>query len=469
MYIHYSYEHYDQSGISRTLEISNEIQKRITNKKSYPIQNTTSLTYDASQLFQLLTKQGSLDQLLSEIINNVKLDIESNSDPLRADLLDFVTRDKLFNELNKIRGKKTGVTIFKKKLDEFLQSIAKELGYANYGKLCRLILANMAMNYGYKVEEKELIQDFIANCDNRKFTVNKQFIGTLTNSLNKLFMLSKALPSIGEKGSLNYQLNTLTELANKTVGWLNYCGGIIKEIALYQTILEVKHQLALELNRTYKKMNNKKLGITIEPDPEMKKFINDNIQRIGTKTINSNGINIKIGKNGSELKIDLSFNDIKKVQKTRTTLQKITPINSSVNFIDSIGVLEGFNEEGLMNVSGSHSYSEDKALSDFFNQITLNVGKNLVLSELTSEKDGTIYLMNGVPKVESDIIEKVVSNDGLVNVKIKMNREDIVKANKWEEGHGDRWDNAYFRSGKTALYQYSNLMQYEFDIANAFF
>lgn len=469
MYIHYSFEHYSQSGIPQSLRASNEIISAINKKKNSSIRNFSDKTFEGVNLLSLLTKNGELNRFLTNIVSNIDFNenISEGISPYAA----FETATiKSINEVLNKTGKGRDIDLFKNSLEKYLVSIGNELGYKNYNELCKAIVTNISLNYGCRTEEKEMIQDFLADVNNSKFMVNKQYEGKLTGSLNKLFLTVKSLPTLSEsKKSLEYKSSIISMLGEKSICWLEYCGGILKEIALYHEILKIKHEIAIELNNI---LLNKDKKYSIEPTKEISNFIKENIGNVPQiKNKTTKGISISNKDSNYEMEISVNLPNVSGIKKGNKNTRKIKKIQDTVNFIDNISVIDKITTEGVLNLSGGHVFNstDNKNMSNFFNQLTLNIGKNLVLSELTSDDDSYTYIIGNKPVSESDLIAKVMNSNNSVNVKIKMDRQDIVQDNQWVEGHGSRWDNARYRSVTNAGYQYTNLMQYEFDIANNFF
>ena len=233
-YIHHAFIHYNGLGIPTQFDISKAIQAQIEKRKTDITPTNQKLTLEASELIKLISDDGGIDQLISDVIKATNEELSKGLDFSEYEKMfsfEGQKNESLFASVDRIFGEKSDILVFKSKLEEVFNSISKNLGYDNYGELGKLILINIKQNYGAEVSERAIIQDFIANCDNKKFTVNKDFTNQLTNSLNKIYLLIKALPVLGKTGSLNFKIKTISDLANKSVGWVNSCADVLKEIA----------------------------------------------------------------------------------------------------------------------------------------------------------------------------------------------------------------------------------------------
>ena len=468
-YIHHAFIHYNGLGIPTQFDISKAIQAQIEKRKTDITPTNQKLTLEASELIKLISDDGGIDQLISDVIKATNEELSKGLDFSEYEKMfsfEGQKNESLFASVDRIFGEKSDILVFKSKLEEVFNSISKNLGYDNYGELGKLILINIKQNYGAEVSERAIIQDFIANCDNKKFTVNKDFTNQLTNSLNKIYLLIKALPVLGKTGSLNFKFRTISDLANKSVGWVNSCADILKEIAVAKLVGMTKHALAVELNADIIEFNQKNKEFQLELEGEIKEFIESNLEPPVNFSKEFNGITINVNNDFVEIAVDMTPN-YNPLEKSYKDVSNIPTIKSTKRLIETIELVDGLDIEGLMNLSGSHAMSatEENDIQTKFNQMELGIARNSVIQEImNSTKDNELFLINGQLYGIEDVIHFVTDKEGKIQVKLSMNRKAVVRNNRWESVYKNDWDNAYLRSGKNELLQHGNMMTYEYNI-----
>lgn len=468
-YIHHAFIHYNGLGIPHQFDISEAVQSQIEKKKSNFSTTNPKITLEASELIKLITEEGGIDKLLSDVIKTTNEELNKGLDFSKYEKMfsfEGQKSENLFSSVDKILGENSDILIFKKQLEEVFNTISKTLGYDNYGELGKLILINIKKNYGTEISEKIIVQDFIANCNNKKFTVNKEFANQLTTSLNRIYLLIKSLPILEKTGNLNYKIRTISELANKSVGWVTNCSDILKQIAMAKLVIMTKHHLAVGLNNDIMEFNQKNKDFQIEFEGEIKDFIESNLESPPNFSKEINGVLVKVNEDFVEISVDMTpnYNPLKKSYRNFTDIPNI---KNTKKLVEIIEIMDGLDIEGLMNLSGSHAKSatEESDIQMKFNDMELGIARNAIIQELiNTTQDEEVFLIDGELFEIKDIIHFVTDKEGKIKVKLSMDRKNVVKNNRWEDVYQNDWDNAYLRSSKNELLQHANMMTYEYNI-----
>ena len=432
-YIHYRFKHYDGLGIPTEFTASSLMQAKIDQRINRGNTKTSyrSITLEGAELLTLVREDQGIEDLLHDVLNETEKKL--NSDFTSSDFekyfdLENNTSSNFFENIEKIVRDNNQILTYKEKLENILNGIATQLGKENYGELGKMIIANVKNNYGYEISEQQIYKDFLMNCDSKYFTVNKNYVGKLTDSINKIYLLAQSLPVLGKTGKLNFKIKTLTLLGNRTVGWITKCSDVIKDIAISKVANEIKHDLAVALEEGFNSLKGNK-DIEVEIEIDMQPYFSP-------------------------------------LEKQYANTRDISNIRNSEKMLDAIDLIEGATQEGILNLSSSHamSSSEESNLQNVFNQTQQKIAQMKVLYQLTSLTDNDYYIINGKVYSLSELLQVVLNDDKSVFYKLTYDRKKLVQLNRWESVYQNDWDNAYLRSGKNELIQHSNLMTYEFNL-----
>ena len=468
-YIHYRFKHYDGLGIPTEFTASSLMQAKIDQRINRGNTKTSyrSITLEGAELLTLVREDQGIEDLLHDVLNETEKKL--NSDFTSSDFekyfdLENNTSSNFFENIEKIVRDNNQILTYKEKLENILNGIATQLGKENYGELGKMIIANVKNNYGYEISEQQIYKDFLMNCDSKYFTVNKNYVGKLTDSINKIYLLAQSLPVLGKTGKLNFKIKTLTLLGNRTVGWITKCSDVIKDIAISKVANEIKHDLAVALEEGFNSLKGNK-DIEVEIEEDLKNFIQNNKPLRTNFSKNYDGIKITSTDSYVEIEIDMQpyFSPL---EKQYANTRDISNIRNSEKMLDAIDLIEGATQEGILNLSSSHamSSSEESNLQNVFNQTQQKIAQMKVLYQLTSLTDNDYYIINGKVYSLSELLQVVLNDDKSVFYKLTYDRKKLVQLNRWESVYQNDWDNAYLRSGKNELIQHSNLMTYEFNL-----
>lgn len=465
-YIHYNLQNADfEVDTDFVLISATQAQLRaIKNKKT---ENNTQLTMKSSELLSLIMTKDGLDTFTQEILRHSegkksKIDYKSYEDLFSYN---GQIKSKLLTDISRLTGGTGDIAIFKTKLEEILTTVSKELGYNNYGELGKMIMLNIKENYGADTKEEVILKDFITNCDNSKFIVNSNFKGKLTNSVNKIYLLCRSLPVIGQQGTIRKRIAALSNFANRSVGWVLECSRLEEEIAIYESAIMFRHELAKALSDSKKALSSLQHH-KVTFDDELEHFIKENIKKPDNYTFSGNGIDIKI--NNGTVDMTVNFN-LKRPNFARRYGKKspLGVIEGSERFLEGIVQMQNNPVVNVMNLSGGHSYDMQDSYyrEEDFNSLQRNVGINFVLSNLLKDNDeNTYFLINKTPYDLSDLAELIINSEGQIETRLKYPQKSIEENNIWEAPMYHNWESALVRSEKNERLQENNIMTYELEI-----